>query len=235
VGRKKRSVKMKILPVVSGGMDSITMLHALNETDEIVEVISFNYGQRHKVELAYAARNCEKLGLTHKIIDISFLAQLLDKSALTGDIDVPEGHYEQENMIQTVVPNRNMILASIAIGRAVNIGAEAIALGVHSGDHAIYPDCRPEFIVALGQVSEIANYDPIYVLAPFLYDDKTKIIRKGLDLNSPVDYAQTWTCYKGNGGSACGKCGSCQERLEAFKNNDIEDPLPYETRELIQI
>lgn len=222
---------MKVLPVVSGGMDSVTMLHELIYRGyEIDEVISYNYGQRHVKELDFVAWNVEHLGLKHKIIDISFMAQLLDQSALTGDTEVPEGHYEQDNMSLTVVPNRNMILASIAIGRAVNNGAEAIALGVHSGDHAIYPDCRPEFISALRTASLIANYQLIDVLAPYLEMDKGKIIERGLTIG--VDYSHTWTCYKGLE-KACGVCGSCQERLEGFSQNSIEDPLEYETRELI--
>ena len=222
---------MKVLPVVSGGMDSVTMLHELIYRGyEIDEVISYNCGQRHVKELDFVAWNVEHLGLKHKIIDISFMAQLLDQSALTGDTEVPEGNYEQDNMSLTVVPNRNMILASIAIGRAVNNGAEAIALGVHSGDHAIYPDCRPEFISALRTASLIANYQPIDVLAPYLEMDKGKIIERGLTIG--VDYSHTWTCYKGLE-KACGVCGSCQERLEGFSQNSIEDPLEYETRELI--
>ena len=222
---------MKVLPVVSGGMDSVTMLHDLKyQGYEIDEVISYNYGQRHIKELDYVAYNIEDLGLKHKIIDISFMAQLLDQSALTGDTEVPEGHYEQDNMTLTVVPNRNMILASIAIGRAVNNDCDAIALGVHSGDHAIYPDCRPEFVSALRTAALIANYKPIDILAPYLAMDKGKIIARGKTIG--VDYSHTWTCYKGLE-KACGVCGSCQERLEGFAQNDMADPLQYETRELI--
>jgi 7-cyano-7-deazaguanine synthase len=220
---------MKVLAIVSGGMDSITMLHKLNEEHE-VKVISFNYGQRHSKELDVAKINSELLGLEHKIIDIEVLKQLISNSALTGDTDVPEGHYAEENMTQTVVPNRNMIMASLAIGYAVNIDFDAIAMGIHSGDHAIYPDCRPEFHSALRTCALIANYKPIEVLAPYLYSDKTGIIKDGLKIG--VDYSKTWTCYKG-GEIACGVCGSCQERLEGFKNNNIEDPLEYEQRTLI--
>lgn len=220
---------MKTLAVVSGGMDSITMLHDLHAQGHELSVVSFNYGQRHVKELEVAKANAEALGLEHKIVDMSFLSQLLDKSALTGDTDVPEGHYADENMKQTVVPNRNMIMASLAIGMAVNNGQEAVALGVHSGDHAIYPDCRPEFIEKLDAVARIANYEPVQILAPYLDMDKTSIIQRGLEVG--VDYSKTWTCYKG-GQIACGACGSCQERLEAFENNGIADPLEYATREL---
>lgn len=221
---------MKVLAVVSGGMDSVTMLHDLVAQGHEVSVVSFNYGQRHLKELEVAKANADKLGLKHKVIDMAFMAQLLDNSALTGDTDVPEGHYEANNMKLTVVPNRNMIMASIAVGLAVNNGQEAVALGVHSGDHAIYPDCRPEFIKELNDVTQIANYEPITILAPYIDKDKTSIIKRGLEIG--VDYSKTWTCYKGLN-KACGKCGSCQERLEAFRNNNKEDPVDYETRELI--
>lgn len=222
---------MKVLPVVSGGMDSVTMLHELVYRGyEVDEVISYDYGQRHVKELEYVAWNVQHLRLQHKIIDISFMAQLLDQSALTGDTEVPEGHYEQDNMSLTVVPNRNMILAAIAIGRAVNNDCDAIALGVHSGDHAIYPDCRPEFVSALRTCALIANYKPIDVLAPYLDKDKGKIIETGLQIG--VDYSHTWTCYKGLD-KACGVCGSCQERLEGFAQNNIADPLEYDSRELL--
>ncbi|MCA9329512.1 7-cyano-7-deazaguanine synthase QueC [Candidatus Saccharibacteria bacterium] len=221
---------MKVLAVVSGGMDSVTMLHDLVAQGHEVSVVSFNYGQRHLKELEVAKANADKLGLKHKVIDMAFMAQLLDNSALTGDTDVPEGHYEADNMKLTVVPNRNMIMASIAVGLAVNNGQEAVALGVHSGDHAIYPDCRPEFIKELNDVTQIANYEPITILAPYIDKDKTSIIKRGLEIG--VDYSKTWTCYKGLN-KACGKCGSCQERLEAFRNNNKEDPVDYETRELI--
>lgn len=221
---------MKIVTVISGGMDSITMLHKLHHEGYEIKAISFNYGQRHSKELEMAKVNCKDLNIEHRVIDITFLQNLIHKSALTGDIDVPEGHYEDDNMKLTVVPNRNMILASLAIGFAINEEYDAIALGVHSGDHAIYPDCRPEFIQSLDNVSQIANYKPIKVLAPFINANKTEIIRQGLEIG--VDYAKTWTCYKGLE-KACGRCGSCQERLEAFKNNGVEDPLEYETREIL--
>lgn len=221
---------MKIVTVISGGMDSITMLHKLHHEGHEIKAISFNYGQRHSKELEMAKVNCKDLNIEHRVIDITFLQNLIHKSALTGDIDVPEGHYEDDNMKLTVVPNRNMILASLAIGFAVNEEYDAIALGVHSGDHAIYPDCRPEFIQSLDNVSQIANYKPIKVLAPFINANKTEIIRQGLEIG--VDYAKTWTCYKGLE-KACGRCGSCQERFEAFKNNGVEDPLEYETRETL--
>lgn len=215
----------RIVAVVSGGMDSVTMLHDLHTQGHEIQVISFDYGQRHIKELEVAKSNTEALGLSHKVVEMSFMADLLSNSALTGDIDVPEGHYEDENMKLTVVPNRNMIMASIAIGYAVNLEFDTVALGVHSGDHAIYPDCRPEFIKELNDVSRIANYQAIDVIAPYIDMDKTSIVARGSEIG--VDYSKTWTCYKGLD-KACGRCGSCQERLEAFVNNGLVDPVEYE-------
>lgn len=221
---KKDKVATKTLAVVSGGMDSVTMLYDLHSQGHELEVISFDYGQRHVKELDVARKNAKKLGLKHSVIKMDFLADMLDASALTGDIDVPEGHYEDESMKLTVVPNRNMIMASIAIGVAVNNGIANVALGVHSGDHAIYPDCRPEFIEKLNEVAKVANYDPVNVIAPYIDKDKGDIVRRGLEVG--VDYLDTWTCYKGEE-VACGVCGSCQERLEAFEKNNTKDPVPY--------
>ena len=224
-------MEKKTIAVISGGMDSITMLHDLDAQGHELEAISFNYGQRHSKELELAKENASLLGIGHKVIEMAFMKELLSNSALTSEQAVPEGHYADENMKLTVVPNRNMIMASLAIGYAVNKNFNGIAMGIHSGDHAIYPDCRPEFQSALRTASLIANYEPIEVYAPYLYTDKTGIIKKGLEVG--VDYSKTWTCYKGLE-KACGLCGSCQERLEAFKNNGLEDPLEYDTRELIK-
>ena len=215
----------KIVAVVSGGMDSVTMLHDLYSQGHEIQVISFNYGQRHIKELEVAKENAEALGLKHTVVEMGFMSDLLSNSALTGDIDVPEGHYEDENMKLTVVPNRNMIMASIAIGYAVNLEYDTVALGVHSGDHAIYPDCRPKFIEILNEVARIANYQPIEVIAPYINMNKVNIVARGSEIG--VDYSKTWTCYKGLD-KACGRCGSCQERLEAFILNELVDPLKYE-------
>jgi len=217
----------KAIVVLSGGMDSTTLLYRLlYEGYGEVRAISFDYGQRHKIELERARQTCEALGVKHEVIDISTLMKFISNSALTNpDIDVPEGHYEDNSMQSTVVPNRNMIMASIAIGYAVNIEADVVALGVHAGDHAIYPDCRPEFIACLNAISHIANYRPIQIYTPYLDYDKGDIILDGKKLL--VDYSLTHTCYKGNK-KACGKCGSCEERLEAFEKAGIKDPIAYE-------
>ncbi len=139
--------------------------------------------------------------------------------------DIPEGHYAADNMKSTMVPNRNMILISLAIAYAVNENASEVWYGAHSGDHTIYPDCRPEFVEAMGKASLLANYDPIAVVAPYLNGDKIEILRDGLAMG--LDYGKTWTCYNGRE-LACGKCGSCVERLEAFTLNNATDPLVYE-------
>ena len=215
----------KTIIVLSGGLDSSTLLYKLINEGKEVKAISFNYGQRHSKELEYAAKTCAKLNIEHKIVDMIFLKELVSNSALTSDIAVPEGHYAGENMKQTVVPNRNMIMASIAIGWAVNEDFDEVALGVHAGDHAIYPDCRPEFIDALQNCATLANFKPIGIYTPFLNIDKGDIAICGKELN--VDYSLTWTCYAGRE-KPCGKCGSCVERLEAFQKAGIVDPLEYE-------
>lgn len=213
---------IKTIVVLSGGMDSTTLLYRmLNEGNE-VKAISFNYGQRHSRELEQASRTCKKLGVEHKIVDISFIKEIVSNSALTGDIPVPEGHYEAESMKLTVVPNRNMIMASIAIGWAVNLDYDEIALGVHAGDHTIYPDCRPEFIDALSEIAAVANFKSIGIVAPYLYSDKGDIAIEGKRLG--VDYSSTQTCYVGTA-IPCGRCGACQERAEAFRKAEELDPL----------
>ncbi|MBR9908656.1 MAG: 7-cyano-7-deazaguanine synthase QueC [Gammaproteobacteria bacterium] len=215
----------KVVVIYSGGMDSFTVLnHAIKNGHEVY-ALSFNYGQRHVRELDAAANVCTSLNIPHKVVDITAINSLLAGSSLTSDIDIPEGHYEAESMQSTVVPNRNMILLSLAIGYAVSIGADAVYYGAHSGDHAIYPDCRPEFVEKMNDVSLIANYEPVRIEVPFLRNDKAEILAAGLAMR--LDYSQTWTCYNGRE-KACGKCGACMERLEAFAANQQTDPLPYE-------
>jgi 7-cyano-7-deazaguanine synthase len=207
---------VKIIHVLSGGLDSTVVLYKLLKLNHEVKCLSFNYGQRHKKELIMAGLTCKKLGIEHETIDLSCINSLLQGSSLTSNIEVPEGHYADSNMKNTVVPNRNMIMTSIAMGYAVSLDYDAISLGVHGGDHAIYPDCRPEFIKALRNISRVANYKPIKIITPFLLVDKKEVVRQGLELG--VDFNLTWTCYKGLA-EPCGKCGSCVEREEAFRLN----------------
>jgi 7-cyano-7-deazaguanine synthase len=218
-------MSQKVVVIFSGGMDSFTVLNLAVKQGLEVFALSFNYGQKHKKELDYAARACEELGVHHKIVDISAINQLIGGSSLTSDIEVAEGHYEEESMKSTVVPNRNMILLSMAVGYAVSIDANKVYYGAHSGDHAIYPDCRPEFVHKMNDVCAIANYEAVEIVTPYLEVSKTAILTAGLKMG--LDFNLSWTCYNGRE-KACGKCGACQERLEAFTENGVTDPLEYE-------
>lgn len=220
-------MKRKSVLILSGGLDSTTLLyHMVRDLDLDVYALSVNYGQRHLREVTAAMASCKRLGVKLELVDLSSLVGLISNSALTSQsIEVPEGAYNEESMKATVVPNRNMILLSAAIGYAVNIGAPAVYYGAHSGDHSVYPDCRPEFVERMQEVSRIANWQSVEIMVPFLFKSKTGILREGLRLG--VDYSLTWTCYRG-GAKACGKCGSCDERLGAFKELGVKDPLEYE-------
>jgi len=214
-----------VVVIYSGGMDSFTLLHLARSRGYTVHALSFNYGQRHVRELDAARAVCAREAIPHKIIDIRAMADVMAGSSLTSDIAVPEGHYQEDNMKSTVVPNRNMILLSLATGYAVTVAAGTVWFGAHGGDHAIYPDCRPEFVSRMDAVCRVANYQPVAVEAPFMTLDKGEILAQGLKLG--LDYSQTWTCYNGRE-RACGRCGSCVERLEAFTAHGLSDPLPYE-------
>ena len=216
----------KVVVIYSGGMDSYTVLHKAIQQGLTPYALTFDYGQRHIKEIDVARSVCQELGVEHKVIDISAINQLIGGSSLTdSSIDVALGHYQEESMKSTVVPNRNMILLSLAIGYAVSIGAEQVYYGAHSGDHAIYPDCRPEFVEKMNEVAAIANYEKTEIFSPYLNSDKIGILKDGLAMG--LDYSKTWTCYNGRE-KACGKCGSCVERLEAFAANGVTDPIPYE-------
>lgn len=216
-----------VVVIYSGGMDSFTLLHLARSKGHNVHALSFNYGQRHVRELDSARQVCTALAIPHQVIDITAMNAVMAGSSLTGAHAVPEGPYEEETMKSTLVPNRNMILLSLATGYAVTISAQAVWFGAHGGDHAIYPDCRPEFIEKMDAVCRVANYEPVAIEAPFMRADKTEILAAGLELG--LDYSQTWTCYNGRE-QACGQCSSCIERLEAFAAHDLTDPLTYEEK-----
>ena len=188
-------MKDKVVVIYSGGMDSFTVLHRALRDGYEVYPLSFNYGQRHARELLVAEEVCTSLSLSHKVVDIRAINSLLAGSSLTDDIDIPEGHYAADNMKSTVVPNRNMILLSLAIGYAVSIGARKVMYGAHSGDHTIYPDCRPEFVEKMNDVAQIANFESVQVVSPYLYKNKIDILADGLRMG--LDYSKTWTCYNG--------------------------------------
>lgn len=212
----------KVVLILSGGVDSTTLLYLLVKKGFEVKTISFDYGQKHKKELKMARKTCSKLNIENKIINLRNLAPIL-KSALTDKKEkIPEGHYEDKVMKQTVVPNRNMIMLSIAMAYAISLKYNYIAYAAHSGDHTIYPDCRPVFVDRISKLAEVIDYKPIRILTPFVNKTKTDIIKIGKKLG--IDYSITWSCYCG-GKKPCLKCGTCIERIEAFKNNNIRDPL----------
>ena len=216
----------KSVVILSGGIDSTVLVYDLVLKGDKVLCISFNYGQRHKKELRYATRTCKKLKLQHKIIDISKISKAIKlNNALTGHILVPEGHYEDKIMRQTVVPFRNGIMLMIAAQIASTLNYDRIAYGAHAGDHTIYPDCRPEFIYAMRRVLKIGDYKEIGLYVPYMSYTKTDIVRRGEGLK--VDFRDCWSCYKGQK-KACGKCGTCIERIEAFKKAGVVDPIKYE-------
>lgn len=212
----------------SGGMDSTTLAAEYDRLGYRLLLLSFDYGQRHRRELEAAARIARHYGAEHHIADLTSVGALLVGSALTDmSVDVPEGHYAAESMRSTVVPNRNAILANVAAGVASARGADVIALGIHAGDHAVYPDCREEFVVAL-RASVAAALDGFHtpaVQAPFLHFTKTHIARLGASLGAPL--ALSWSCYQG-GDVHCGRCGTCVERREAFNDAGLTDPTQYE-------
>ena len=217
---------MKTIVVCSGGMDSVVLAHKAAAENTLLGLVTFDYGQRHKVELTYAAKCAKRLGVPHDIIDITAIGEQLTGSALTDDLDVPDGHYAQDTMKITIVPNRNAIMLTIAFGVAAAKGADAVATAVHGGDHFIYPDCRPEFIDAFGAMQRHAldGYADIKLLAPFVDVSKSDIARIGAEIGVP--FAQTWSCYKGQD-IHCGCCGTCVERREAFHLAGIKDPTIY--------
>lgn len=217
-------MKEKAVVVMSGWLDSTVLLYKI--IDEWYEpyAISFNYWQKHSKELECAKKTCEKLWVSHKIVDISFLKDLLDSSLLNDEEEIPEGDYREETMKSTVVPSRNLIFSSIAIGYGQSIWAKVVALWVHGGDHTIYPDCREEFISKLNEVAKISDWNEIELYCPFVNISKTDVVKIWHDLD--VDFSLTWSCYKW-GEKPCGKCWTCVERLEAFHDNWLEDVLDY--------
>jgi 7-cyano-7-deazaguanine synthase len=235
---------MQVVMLLSGGMDSSVLLfHLLNDRREGgLHALSFDYGQRHARELLAAhevfsvarERYGSRFALQHDVVDLTPVGRLLSdsSSALTNrNIEVPEGHYTDESMKATVVPNRNMVMLSIGAAVAVAEHAEVLAFAAHAGDHAIYPDCRLPFISALNSTVKTGNsgfIHPGFVLdAPFIWWDKSQIAALGEALSVPFE--KTWTCYKGRV-PACGRCATCVERLEAFHTIGAFDPIVYADR-----
>lgn len=225
---ENKALDLKTIVICSGGLDSVILSHKVAREGELLGLVSFNYGQRHKKEVDYAARAAAVLGVRHDIVDISGIGALLTGSALTDDVNVPDGHYTEESMKITVVPNRNAIMLTIAYGIASSRGAEAVAAAVHGGDHFIYPDCRPAFVEAFDKMQRLAldgvGDSQISFYTPFLNWTKAQIAAEGARLG--VDMGATWSCYKG-GDIHCGRCGTCVERREAFHLAGVSDPTEY--------
>lgn len=209
--------------ILSGGMDSVTMLY--DYADSIAVALSFDYGSNHnRKELPFAVYHCRQLGIEHIIIPLDFIKQYFHSSLLAGAEAIPEGKYDDDNMRSTVVPFRNGIMLAIAAGMAEDRNLSRILMANHSGDHAIYPDCRPEFVNAMSEAVGKGTYNGVELFTPYTNLTKTDIARRGKQLG--IDYAKTWSCYKG-GEYHCGKCGTCQERIEALREAGIEDHTVY--------
>ncbi len=203
--------------VLSGGMDSTTLLH--ERKDQLALAVTFDYGSKHNArEIECARKNCEMLGIEHIVIPLEFMGKYFKSSLLIGGEDIPEGHYADENMKSTVVPFRNGIMLSIAAGLAESRGLKRVMLANHGGDHAIYPDCRPGFVDAMSEAIKQGTYDGITIDAPYTNITKSDIARIGKRIG--VDYNLTYSCYKG-GEKHCGKCGTCVERMEALRDAGI--------------
>ncbi|MEZ5814441.1 MAG: 7-cyano-7-deazaguanine synthase QueC [Alphaproteobacteria bacterium] len=217
---------MKTLVICSGGLDSVTLAYKIAKEHTLSRLVSFNYGQRHKKELDFAAKQAELLNVPHSIVDITKAGALLTGSALTDNVDVPDGHYAAETMKITVVPNRNAIMLTIAYGIAAAEKLNAIATAVHGGDHFIYPDCRPEFIRSFAKMQNDAleGVADIRLFTPYLDKTKTDIAADAAKYGVPIEH--TWSCYKG-GDIHCGRCGTCVERQEAFADAGVTDPTEY--------
>jgi 7-cyano-7-deazaguanine synthase len=216
---------MKVVVLCSGGMDSVTALYWAQREHAVAATVSFAYGAKHNHrEIPFAHEHAAKLGLRHEVVALDFVERLFFSALLKGGDAIPEGHYEADNMRQTVVPFRNAIMLSIAAGLAESIGAEGLVIAAHGGDHAIYPDCREEFMRAFAEAMRTGTYAGIKLLRPFIAMNKAQIAAEGARLG--VDFAHTWSCYQG-GPVHCGKCGTCVERREAFALAGRPDPTIY--------
>ena len=220
------SLLMHVVVLISGGMDSTVALHDAAARGTVELGLSFDYGSRHNArEIPCAAWQCEKLGVPHRIVRLDFMNGLFQSDLLQGGGAIPDGHYEDASMRRTVVPFRNGILLAIAAGVAESLGAQALVIAAHGGDHAIYPDCRETFLGPMAEAIRAGTYAGIAVQRPFVNAKKQDLVRRGVELG--VDFGHTWSCYKG-GVMHCGTCGTCVERREAFQLAGVVDPVGYE-------
>lgn len=220
-------MKKDAVLILSGGMDSVTMLYDYQE--RIAVAISFDYGSNHNAkEIPFAQLHCRRLGIEHLVIPLEFIHRYFDSSLLQGAEAIPEGHYAADNMKSTVVPFRNAIMLSVAVGLAESRHLNYVMMANHGGDHTIYPDCRPEFVKAFSDASVAGTYEKVEVWAPYTMLTKVDIAKRGKELG--IDYSETWSCYKG-GDVHCGRCGTCMERKEALEQAGIADHTAYEHQE----
>ncbi len=216
---------MKTVVLLSGGMDSTAALYEARARHEVAAALSFDYGSKHNhKEIPCAAWHCRKLQIPHQVIALDFVPALFASALLKSGGDIPDGHYEEATMKQTVVPFRNGIMLAIAAGYAESLGAQGLVIAAHAGDHAIYPDCREAFMQAMADAMRLGTYAGIELLRPFINFTKAQIAARGHELG--VDFSQTWSCYKG-GEVHCGTCGTCVERREAFLLAHLPDPTVY--------
>lgn len=217
-------MKRDSLIVLSGGMDSTTMLHEFAE--RIALAVTFNYGSNHNaLEIECAKYNCRMLGIELIVVEMPFIKKYFESSLLSGAEDIPDGNYDDENMRSTVVPFRNGIMLSVAAGMAESRGLQRLMIANHGGDHAIYPDCRQGFIDAMSKAIYEGTFAHVKIEAPYTLITKGDIAKRGKELG--VDYSHTYSCYKGRE-RHCGKCGTCTERRQAFAEAGMIDPTIYE-------
>jgi len=218
--------KKKVIILLSGGMDSTVLLYYCLQEYDVISSISFDYGSKHNQrEISYAQHHSSLNGIPHKTIGLDFINKLFKSDLLLSGGPIPDGHYEEKNMKTTVVPFRNGIMLAIATGLAESMGADTVTIAAHSGDHAIYPDCRNDFMEHMNFAMQRGTYNNTHLLRPFISMTKAEVAKLGADLQ--VDFEQTWSCYKGRD-IHCGTCGTCVERREAFLLSDITDPTIYE-------
>ena len=214
---------LKTVVVLSGGLDSTTLLYHLRAEGHEVKALTINYSQRHAREIACAQKICAELGIEHRLVELPGLVSVLGNNALTNtNIDVPTGEYQNGTIQVTTVPNRNMIMLSVAIGWAASMDFNGVAFGAHTGEHTNYPDCKPPFADAMNVAAQVCDWNPIAVYSPFIDWSKGQIVARGIDLGVPFE--KTWSCYEG-GDEPCGKCSTCLDRKVAFELVSSDDPL----------
>lgn len=221
----KYAHRMKTVVIFSGGMDSTVLVYDLVARGHEVKTLSVDYGQRHAKEIDIARALAASLGVEHRVADLRGITPLLAGSSLTSpNVEVPDGHYAEDTMKATVVPNRNMIMLSVAAGWAISLRFDQVAFGAHGGDHAIYPDCRAVFADAVDAALQLADWHKVRLVRPFVEMSKADIAKRGYELNVPFE--RTWSCYKGQA-LHCGVCGTCVERREAFFLAGVSDSTAY--------